>query len=88
MILEKKPLLFLTSAEYGADLSYSKFLEMMAHSLGTSLINIDEEPYSINWEKELLVNEVMYLKYRQQCIKKAGSEELNTWQIFANHLKK
>ena len=55
---------------------------------GASIINIDEEPYSINWEKELPVNEVMYLKYRQQYIKKEGSEELNTWQIFANHLKK
>ena len=88
MVLEKKPLLFLTSAEYGADLSYSKFLEMMAHSLGTSLINIDEEPYSINWEKELPVNEAMYLEFRQQYIKKEDSEKLNTWQIFTNHLKK
>ena len=61
---------------------------MMALSLGTNLINIDKEPYSINWEKELPVNEVMYLKYKQQYIKKEDSEELNTWQIFANHLKK
>jgi hypothetical protein len=88
VVLEKKPLLFLTSAEYEADLSYSKLLEITALSLGTSVINIDEGPYSINWEKELPVNEVMYLKYRQQYIKKEGSEELNTWQIFANHLKK
>ena len=88
VILEKKPLLFLTSAEYGTDLSYSKFLEMMAHSLGTSLINIDEEPYSINWEKELTVNEAVYLKYRHQYIKKEGSDELNTWQTLANRLKK
>jgi hypothetical protein len=88
VILENKPLLFLTSAEYEADLSYSKFLEMMAHSLGTSLINIDEVPYSINWEKELTVNEEMYLKYRHQYIKTAGSDELNTWQTLANRLKK
>ncbi len=88
MVLEKKPLLFLTSAEYEADLSRSNFMKINALSLGTSVINIDEEPYSINWEKALLVNEAMYLKYRHKYIKKEGSEELNTWQIFANHLKK
>tara|TARA_B100000315_G_scaffold98471_2_gene90491 strand:- start:781 stop:1968 length:1188 start_codon:yes stop_codon:yes gene_type:complete len=88
VVLEKKPLLFLTTAEYKSDLSYSKFMKTTALSLGTSLINIDEEPYSINWEKELPVNEAVYLKYRQQYIKKEGSEELNTWQILANRLKK
>ena len=88
VVLEKKPLLFLTSVEYEADPRFSKLNELIALSLGKSLINIDEEPYSVNWEKELPVNEVMYLKYRQQYIKKEGSEELNTWQIFANHLKK
>jgi len=88
VVLEKKPLLFLTSAEYEADLSYSKFMEINALFLGTSLINIDEEPYSVNWEKELAVNEAMYLRYRQQYLKKEGSEELNSWQILANHLKR
>ena len=66
VVLEKKPLLFLTSAEYEADLSYSKSMEITALPLGKSLINIDEEPYSINWEKELSVNEELYLKYKQQ----------------------
>ena len=88
VVLEKKPLLFLTSAEYEADLSYSKSMEITALSLGKSLINIDEEPYPINWEKELSVNEELYLKYKQQYIKKEDSEELNTWQIFANRLEK
>ena len=87
VVLEKKPLLFLTSAEYEADLSYSKFMKMMALSLGTSLINIDEEPYSINWEKELAVNEEIYLKYKHQYIKKKDSDELNAWQTLANRLK-
>ena len=87
VVLEKKPLLFLTSAGYEADLSYSKFMEMMAHSLGTSIINIDEEPYSINWEKELAVNEEIYLKYKHQYIKKKDSDELNAWQTLANRLK-
>ena len=62
-------------------------MEMMAHSLGTSIINIDEEPYSINWEKELAVNEEIYLKYKHQYIKKKDSDELNAWQTLANRLK-
>ena len=88
VVLEKKPLLFLTSAEYKAALILQRDMEMMALSLGKSLINIDEEPYPINWEKELSVNEELYLKYKQQYIKKEDSEELNTWQIFANRLEK
>jgi hypothetical protein len=62
-------------------------MKMMVLSLGTSLINIDEEPYSINWEKELAVNEEAYLKYKHQYIKKEGSDELNTRQTLANRLK-
>jgi hypothetical protein len=88
VVLEKKPLLFFTTVESEACLTRSKHLRTVGLSLGTNLINIDEEPYSINWEKELPVNEAMYLKYKQQNIKKEGSEEINTWQIFANHLKK
>jgi hypothetical protein len=88
VVLAKKPLLLLTSAGYEDDLSYSKFIEITARALGTNIINIDKEPYPTNWEKELAVNEAMYLKYKQLYIKKDGSEELNTWQIFSNLLKK
>jgi hypothetical protein len=88
VVLEKKPLLFITSVESEACLTRSNHLRTVGLSLGTNLINIDKEPYSINLEKELLVNEVMYLKYKQENLKKEGTEELNTWQIFANYLKK
>jgi hypothetical protein len=88
VVLEKKPLLFITTAEYEADLSYSKFLKLNGSWLGKRVINIDEVPYSISWKKELSVNEEMYLKYRQQYIKKEDSEDLNTWQILANRLKR
>jgi hypothetical protein len=86
--LEKRPLLFITTSEYEADLSYSKSMKKNAEFFGVRVINIDEEPCSINWEKELSVNEEMYLNYRQKYIKREGSEELNTWQIFANRLKR
>lgn len=87
VVLEKKPVLFLTTAEYKIDLGYSKKMEEMATDLGKSLINIDETPYFIDWEKELAVNMDLYSTYKQNYIKRDGSENLNTWEIVANRLK-
>ena len=87
IILERKPWVYLTTAEYGVDLHYSRGMKVTGDFLGKTLINIDNEPYSVDWEKELYVNEDLYLNYERQYIKKEGSEMLNTWQIFANRLK-
>jgi hypothetical protein len=87
IILERKPWVYLTTAEYGVDLNYSRGMKTTGDFLGKTLINIDNEPYSVDWEKELYVNEDLYLNYERQFIKKEGSEMLHTWQIFANRLK-
>ena len=86
-VLEKKPILCLTTAEFETDIAVSRMFKVVASSLGTTPINVDAAPYSIDWKKKLLVNEDLYLSYQQQYLKKAGSEKLNSWQILANHLK-
>jgi hypothetical protein len=86
-VLEKKPILCLTTAEFETDIAVSRMFKVVASSLGTTPINVDAAPYSIDWKKKLLVNDDLYSSYQQQFLKKAGSEKLNSWQILANHLK-
>ena len=85
--LEKKPVLILTNAAFEIDIAISKMLKLVASCFGSTPINVDTTPYSIDLQKELAVNESLYSFYVQQYIKKAGSEKLNSWQILANRLK-
>jgi hypothetical protein len=86
VILEKKPWILMTTEEYAKDRYYSWEIKMEGVPLGKTPVNIDIEPYSIDWKKELVVNEELYLNYKQLYIKKEGSEEQNTWQVVANRL--
>jgi hypothetical protein len=86
-ILLKKPILFLTTNELEKDERLSSLVKKFALSLNKTAINIDK-PYVIDMEKELYVNEKLYDNYIHSYIKKRGSEELNTWQILANRLKR
>ena len=85
-ILLKKPVIFLTTNELQNDSNFSGQIKASAKSIGKNPINIDE-PFTIDWEKELRVDEKCYDDYIDMYIKKKGSEELNTWQILANRLK-
>jgi len=85
-ILLKKPIVFITTRELKNDTRLSSVIKAFAHSIGKTIINIDE-PFTIDWEKELYVDEKLYDDYINRYIKKRGSEELNTWQILANRLK-
>jgi hypothetical protein len=85
--VERKPALILTTAELEKCIYTSRTLEITAASFGRSSINVDQLPYSIDWQRELLVDESIYSSYVQQYVKKADSEKLNSWQILANRLK-
>jgi hypothetical protein len=87
VVLEKKPWLLYTTEEYESDRYYSWEIKMEGAPFGKIPVNINKEPYSINWERELYVNEELYLNYKRQYIKKEGSEELNTWKVVANRLQ-
>lgn len=85
-ILLKKPIIFITTNELEKDSDFSGEIKASAQSIGKTPINIDE-PFTVDWEKELRIDEKYYDDYIDLYIKKRGSEELNTWQILANHLK-
>jgi hypothetical protein len=85
--LERKPILILTNAAYEKDMSDSRRLKVTAASFGKTPIDVDQLPYSIDWQREFLADESIYSSYVQQYVKKADSEQLNSWQIFANRLK-
>jgi hypothetical protein len=85
-ILLKKPIIFLTTEEYENDPVFSSHINAFAHSMGKTVINVDK-PLTIDWEKELYVDEKIYDDYINRYIKKRGSDEFNSWQILANRLK-
>tara|TARA_B100000315_G_C14572431_1_gene586286 strand:+ start:830 stop:2029 length:1200 start_codon:yes stop_codon:yes gene_type:complete len=86
-ILLKKPVIFLTTAELEKDKIFSGLIKAWANSIGKKPINIDE-PLTIDWEKELYVDEKIYNDYTERHIKRKGTEELNIWQILANRLNR
>jgi hypothetical protein len=85
--VERKPVLILTNVAFEKDISCSRDLKVAAASFGKTPINVDQLPYSIDWQRELLADESIYSSYVQQYVKKADSEKLNSWQIVANRLK-
>jgi hypothetical protein len=62
-------------------------IDLMASWLGKKAINIDNLT-SLNWKKELSINEKAYKNYMHSYIKRNGSEELPFWQIFTDRIKK
>jgi hypothetical protein len=85
--VERKPTLILTNVAFEKDMSFSRSLKVTASSFGKTPIDVDQLPYSIDWQKELIADENIYSNYVQQYVKISGSEQLNSWQILANRLK-
>lgn len=85
-ILFHKPIIFITSNQLNQGWLGLE-IESMASKLGKRSINLDE-PLSINWEKELSINETEYLNYENNYIKKIDTQKLPFWQQFANYIDK
>ncbi len=84
-VLFHKPVIFLTSNRLKQSFMGPQ-IDLMAFWLGKKTINLDD-PIVIDWKKELSINEKAYMNYKHSYIKKAGSENLPFWQIFANRIK-
>jgi len=81
-----KPIIFITTDELLAMTEHAVFIGNMASCFGKTLINIDH-PFDIDWDNELLIDNIFYSNYKNSFIKKKGSQEINSWQIVANRLK-
>jgi hypothetical protein len=84
-VLLKKPVVFLTTAELEKDKIFSENIKAWANSIEKKPINIDES-LTMDWKKELYVDEKIYSDYTELYIKRKGTKELNIWQILANRL--
>ena len=85
--VERKPTLILTNVAFEKDIGCSRTLKVTAASFGKTPIDVDQLPYSIDWQRELIADESIYSSYVQKYVKIAGSEKINSWQILANRLK-
>ena len=84
----RKPIIFLTlnpDEELVGEKDPS--IEHMASWFGKVPINIEDYPIDLDWEKELKINEDLYINYKNSFLITKGTEEINSWQIVANRLK-
>jgi len=61
-------------------------INLLAELLGKKAINV-ENVLDISIDDEFRINELVYLRYRNNYIKKDGSEDLPFWQVFCNRMK-
>ena len=63
-----------------------KAILSMEKATGKRVINLSGH-YSIDWNKELSIDENKYKLYKNNYVKMNGTEELPFWQIVANRIK-
>lgn len=86
-VLFRKPVIFVTTDELASSAA-GKYVESFASSLGKSVINLDAELSSVEWEKELIIDSQKYDEYRKMYIKTDGSPEIPHWDIVIDHMEK
>ena len=86
-VLFKKPIILFVTDQFPIEDQDMIERQSMASWLGTKLINIDKL-LDRDWGKFFEINYKSYENYKQHFIKKDSSEELNSWQIVANRIKK
>jgi len=88
-ILYQKPIIFLTMDGFNKNVGISRMGEIidnMASLLGKIPNNLDD-PFSIDFDKEMEIQINAYYAYKNKYIKKEGSQELEMWQILADYIK-
>jgi len=84
-VLYRKPILFLTLKEL--DPLYGSFISSFSEEIGCSRIFIDNKFDKNQIENSLIINDNAYDRYKENYIKKSGTPEKNSWQIFADFIK-
>lgn len=86
-ILYKKPMIFIGMDKLLKNSFHGPLLNFMASMFSKKVINLDEITFE-NLEKELFIDKKAYNAYKNDYIKKEGTEEIPFWQIVANRIKK
>lgn len=89
-VLYHKPIVFITTDELQKLISGKNitglYIQAIASELGKIPINIDNVS-EFNWDKEMVINEEAYLRYRNHYIKKPDSPEKPMWEIFCSYIQ-
>ena len=88
-ILYQKPIIFLTMDAFNKNVGISRIgeiIENMASLLGKIPHNLDD-PFSIDFDKEMEIQINAYEAYKNAYIKKEESKEEEMWQILADYIK-
>lgn len=86
-VLFKKPAIFVTTDGLESYVLKGKAIALFASELGKSVINLDHDLNSVNWQNELCINHQKYADYKDKYIKCKGSPELPHWTIAIDHIE-
>jgi hypothetical protein len=86
-ILYSKPVLFFVTDDMEKFKVDMDCVRAYSFVLNKQYINIDKT-YSIDWNKELIIDKETYANYKENYIKKRGTREVPFWQIAADEIKK
>lgn len=84
-VLFRKPIVFVTTDELVSQAN-GKSTAKFARLLGKTVINLDGDLDSVDWQKELCVDSQKYDEYRNKYIKIDGSPEKPHWDIVIDHI--
>ena len=86
-VLFKKPVIFVTTDDLASSPG-AEFIACFASALGKSVLNVERDLSSINWQNELLIDSQKYDGYVKEYIKADGSPDISYMDIVAGHLEK
>ena len=85
-VLFRKPVIFVTTDSVQKHPITGPWIDVMARWLNKKPINLNCSS-SIDWENELMVDQEAYRSYQEAFVKKPGSPEKQSWEIFSDYLK-
>jgi len=89
-VLYHKPIVFITTDDLQKMVSGKNitglYIHAISYELGKIPINIDHVS-GFDYDKEMVINEEAYLRYRNHYIKKPGTPEKSMWEIFCSYIQ-
>ncbi|HPL66328.1 MAG TPA: hypothetical protein PLG94_07335 [Smithellaceae bacterium] len=86
-VLYRKPVIIITTDKYNEGWMEDPTPQWLAGLLGKKAHNLDE-PLDMDLRRELQIDEASYRAYRNNYIKKDGTEDAPSWQILADRIKR
>lgn len=86
-VLFEKPAIFVTTDEIESNDARRISIAQFASELGKTVINLDRDLDSVNWQDELRIDVQKYAQYKNKYIKCKGSPEKPHWAIVIDHIE-